>query len=110
MSVTKCRWCGRAFTPRATGGKAQRVCRPACRRAFDAAGRRWVAWALAAGILTIPDLRNAPGTTCALGGMREIPPETDRPVPKPPDIPAARCIRRERLSWVMEWTPPDGSK
>jgi len=44
MSVTKCLWCGRAFTPRATGGKAQRFCRPACRRAFDAAGRRWVAW------------------------------------------------------------------
>jgi len=83
MSVTKCLWCGRAFTPRTTGGKAQRFCRPACRRNLDAAGRRWVAEALAAGNLTIPDLRNAPGTTCALGGMREIPPETDRPVPKP---------------------------
>src|SRR5215470_6725599 len=23
-------------------------------------------------------------------------------------IPAVRDIRRERLSWVMEWTPPDG--
>jgi hypothetical protein len=39
-------WCGNAFLPRATGGKRQVFCRPACRRAFDAAGRRRVAAAL----------------------------------------------------------------
>jgi len=69
MSVTKCLWCGRAFTPRATGRKAQRFCRPACRRAFDAAGRRWVAGAIAAGALTIPDLRNASSTM--VGGRQD---------------------------------------
>jgi len=73
MSVTKCLWCGRAFTPR---GKAQRFCRPACRRAYDAAGRRWVAWALAIGTLTIPDLRNASSTTRALAAAGKIPSET----------------------------------
>ena len=94
MSVTKCLWCGRAFTLRATGGKAQRFCRPACRRVFDAAGRRWVAGALAAGALTIPDLRNAPSTTRALGGMRKIPCETPLMVPEPPDLVLQRQRRR----------------
>ena len=44
-----------------------------------------MAEALAAGNLTIPNLRNAPSATRTLGGMRKIPSETDRPVPQPPD-------------------------
>ena len=39
----------RAFLPGATGAKRQTFCRLACRRAFDAAGRRWVAEATPAG-------------------------------------------------------------
>ena len=69
-------WCGRSFRPRRDSDKAQRFCRPACRRAFDAAGRRWVAEVLASGTLTIPDLRNASSTTRTLGGMRKILPGT----------------------------------
>jgi len=38
-----CAWCGGTSTPRSTGGHAQRFCRPICRLACDAAGRRWVA-------------------------------------------------------------------
>ena len=53
-----CLWCGRGFTPRATGGKTQRFCRPRCRRAFDAAGRRWIAAALTSGVLTIAHLKS----------------------------------------------------
>jgi len=53
-----CLWCGRGFTPRATGGKTQRFCRPRCRRAFDAAGRRWIAVALTSGALTIAHLKS----------------------------------------------------
>lgn len=34
-----CPWCGRVFVPRRTGGRGQRFCSPACRRAFDAAAR-----------------------------------------------------------------------
>jgi hypothetical protein len=83
MSVTKCLWCGRAFTPRATGGKRQRFCRPACRRALDAAGRRYIEVALVAGTLTIPELRNASRTTRALGGMRKIPPKPIGRYPSP---------------------------
>lgn len=61
-----CAWCSRAFTPRATGGKPQVFCRPACRRAFDAAGRRWVAEAVAGGTLTVEDLKNGSPATRAL--------------------------------------------
>ena len=80
----KCRWCGHAFTPRATSGKRQRFCRPACRRNLDAAGRRWVAGAIAAGALTIPDLRNASSTMRALAGAGKISSETPLLVPEPP--------------------------
>jgi hypothetical protein len=61
-----CIWCGRAFIPRATGGKRQVFCRPVCRRGFDAAGRRWVADAISTGMLTIDGLRNGAAATRAL--------------------------------------------
>jgi hypothetical protein len=67
--VTACFWCGKNFKPRANGGKTQRFCRPLCRRVFDAAGRRWVAEAIAAGTLTIGMLRNDSATTRALTGI-----------------------------------------
>ena len=50
-----------------------------------------MAWALATGTLTIPDLRNASSTTRALGGMRKIPPETPLMVSEPPD-PVSGCL------------------
>ncbi len=34
-----CLWCGRSFEARTDGGRAQRFCRPACRRAVDAPDR-----------------------------------------------------------------------
>jgi hypothetical protein len=46
-SFVKARACTRAFAPRTTGGHAQQFCRSDCRRAYDAAGRRWVARAIA---------------------------------------------------------------
>jgi hypothetical protein len=59
-----CFWCGCGFSPRHTGGSAQRFCSPACRHALDLAGRRWVADALAEGRLTVRDLK-ASSTACA---------------------------------------------
>ena len=61
-----CTWCRRYFKPRSDGGRAQRFCRPACRRAFEAASRRFVAEAMAAGTLTVDALRNGLGATRAL--------------------------------------------
>jgi len=74
-----CVWCGGAFVPRTTGGKAQRFCHPTCRRAFDAAGRRWVAEAIATGTLTVDALRNGPTATRALlPGETPPPPISER--------------------------------
>jgi hypothetical protein len=61
-----CMWCGRGFTPRRDGGKEQRFCSPTCRYALDAAGRRWIASALAVGTLTLDELRNGAAATRAL--------------------------------------------
>jgi len=69
-----CLWCGKGFTPRATGGKPQAFCRPACRRAFDASGRRWVSVAIATGVLTVDGLRNDPAATRALPKSGNRPP------------------------------------
>jgi hypothetical protein len=62
-----CLWCNDSFEPRRSGGKQQAFCRPACRRAFDVAGRRWVAEAIAAGVLTVDALKSGPASTRALG-------------------------------------------
>ena len=70
-----CLWCGKGFTPRRDGGKAQRFCRSACRRDFDAAGRRWVAAAIGAGVLTV-DALNIDATA-----TRALVPAATSPVP-----------------------------
>ena len=44
-----------------------------------------MAEAIAAGTLTIPDLRNASSTTRALGGAGRTPPKAPLPIPEPPD-------------------------
>jgi hypothetical protein len=61
-----CLWCRKEFTPRRDGGKRQLFCRPVCRRDFDAAGRRWVAEAIATGVLTVDALKISPVATRAL--------------------------------------------
>jgi hypothetical protein len=77
--AVSCAWCSGTFTPRTTGGHAQRFCRETCRRAFDAAGRRFVAAALADGTLTADALRNSATTARALAlGL-------DSPAPRFPD-------------------------
>jgi hypothetical protein len=77
----RCPWCGNRFERRNDGGKAQRFCRSACRRALDAAGRRWIAGALASGALTLDDLRNGFLTT------RALLPSPETPAPGPTDRP-----------------------
>lgn len=64
--MTACLWCERPFTPRSTGGRAQRFCRPRCRRSFHAAARRWVLAELAAGRVTLAAIRNGSTATRAL--------------------------------------------
>jgi len=69
---TSCAWCGRAFKPRATGGKAQQFCHPACRRALDTACRRWIAAALASGTLTIDSLKESPRRNARVASRRHL--------------------------------------
>jgi hypothetical protein len=66
MTECRCRWCGNAFMPRTSGGKPQTFCRPAHRRAYDRAGRQYVASALADGTLILDALRNRHAATPAL--------------------------------------------
>jgi hypothetical protein len=99
-----CFWCGTRFTPRRDGGKAQVFCRPACRRGFDAAGRQWVAEAIATGVLTVDALKNGLVSTRALGPattsplpVGEVPPQRFEPVASRADSPYAPQQKLERL-------------
>jgi hypothetical protein len=61
-----CLWCGTTFQPRADGGTPQRFCNRGCRRALDHASRAWVRRQVDAGLLSVADLRDGPGTARAL--------------------------------------------
>jgi hypothetical protein len=52
-----CLWCGRAFTPRATGGSVQKFCCTGHRQQFWIAARRWTMRAIEAGLLSVDCLK-----------------------------------------------------
>jgi hypothetical protein len=52
-----CLWCGRAFTPRMTGGSPQRFCSTGHRQAFWIAARRWTMRAIETGLITVQCLK-----------------------------------------------------
>jgi hypothetical protein len=64
--LPSCFWCNRPFRPRRDGGRAQRFCRPSCRRAFHAAARAWALEELAIGRMTVADLKKGLTATRAL--------------------------------------------
>jgi hypothetical protein len=49
----RCLWCDRIFTPRATGGSAQKFCCTGHRQQFWIAARRWTMRAIEAGLLSV---------------------------------------------------------
>jgi hypothetical protein len=53
----RCLWCGRAFTPRATGGSTQKFCCSGHRQEFWIAARRWTMRAIDAGLLSVDCLK-----------------------------------------------------
>ena len=55
-----CLWCGRAFSPRLTGGSPQRFCAGRCRNEFHDAARRWAIVEVTAGRLSTTQLASAP--------------------------------------------------
>jgi len=52
-----CLWCARTFTPRATGGSAQKFCCMGHRQQFWIAARRWTMRAIEAGLLSVDCLK-----------------------------------------------------
>src|SRR3984893_578899 len=53
----RCLWCDRNFTPRTTGGSAQRFCCTGHRQQFWIAARRWTMRAIEAGLLAVDCLK-----------------------------------------------------
>jgi hypothetical protein len=53
----RCVWCASSYTPRETGGRAQRFCAASCRREFERALRLWSAAEFEAGRVTVEALR-----------------------------------------------------
>jgi hypothetical protein len=65
---TYCLWCGRGFTPRVTGGSAQRFCSVGHRQAFWIAARRWTMRAIETGLLSVDCLKAPQGSVHAAPG------------------------------------------
>jgi hypothetical protein len=65
MAEATCLWCEKPFKLR-RGGSPLRFCGSKCRATFWSALRRWGERAVAAGILTIADIRNGDPIACTL--------------------------------------------
>src|SRR5215472_16650355 len=53
----RCLWCDRTFTPRTTGGSAQKFCCTEHRQEFWIAARRWTMRAIEVGLLSVDCLK-----------------------------------------------------
>ena len=89
--MADCLWCNRNFPPRArAGGSPQRFCCAAHRTAFWSALRRWGERAVAAGVLSIDQIRKGSVSACTLGGDGDTPPADVRAAdPHPFRVPVA---------------------
>jgi hypothetical protein len=68
-----CPWCERPLMGRRGGGSRQIFCGADCRHQFHRSARQWAEQAVAAGLLTIDDLKNGPRTACTLVARVEQP-------------------------------------
>jgi hypothetical protein len=102
-ALATCLRCGATFTPRRTGGSAQRFCAPRHRNAFWAATRRWVVAAIASGALTIEDLRCGPPAACTLLGRKE----RGSPVPETGSDPNGLPGRAQAVSLYCNTALPE---
>jgi hypothetical protein len=64
----RCLWCGRDFTPRTTGGSAQKFCCTGHRQQFWIAARRWTMRAIEVGLLSVDCLKASHTSVHAAGG------------------------------------------
>jgi hypothetical protein len=86
-----CNWCGVPYRPR-RGGSRQRFCGPGCRTAFWSALRRWGERAIAAGILTVTDVRDGDPEACTLLLKATLPAPIDDAARRSP-TPVAPCAK-----------------
>ena len=101
-SERRCSWCGICFKPR-HGGSPRRFCSARHRTEFHAAARRLAERAVAAGILTIADLRNGAGEACTLPLREEPPIDTG-----PPDPAFLAALRRRGTMFLRLPVSPEG--
>jgi hypothetical protein len=99
MTAEICRWCQRPFSRRHRHGSAQTFCASSCRTAFHTAARRWAEVEIAAGTISVADLKS-PGKACTPAQR----PQSLASIPKP-DLALLRGLRRIVLHVPMT---PDG--
>jgi hypothetical protein len=102
-SSNPCEWCGKPYRPR-RGGSPQRFCGSGCRTAFWSALRRWGERAIAAGVLTIPDVRNGDPAACTLLSGADLPEEVrddHSRLTQPVARRARSCTSEEALELAM---------
>lgn len=63
----RCTWCDKLFTPRGTGGRAQKYCSSQCRKDFQTAARTWAVTAVENGDLSVAKLKVAQATSTLAG-------------------------------------------
>ena len=99
MSVTKCLWCDRAFTPRATGGSPTKFCSAAHRKAYHSAVRHRVEAEIVGGRLTVAQIRN--GAACTLATAAASPAQGSAIEDPTPVAQAERPEAEELLSDLL---------
>jgi len=75
--AARCLWCDRTFTPRTTGGSAQKFCCTGHRQQFWIAARRWTMKAIEVGLLSVDCLKASHTSVHAVRGA--LPVVTDTP-------------------------------
>jgi hypothetical protein len=91
-----CLWCGRPFSAR-RGGSPKRFCCATHRTAFWSALRRWGERAVAAGVVTVADIRNAAPARCTLLPGGNSPAPISEPQKATPVAPAERSDETAEL-------------
>jgi hypothetical protein len=112
-TLISCQWCEKPFQARRGGGSPQRFCGAACRTAFWTALRRCGERAIAAGILTIDELKNDGAAACTLLGCRAPPlpllnnGRAQIALPNAP-LKFVAEVERDTVAWLVKLRfPPD---
>jgi hypothetical protein len=82
-----CLWCAHAFQPH-DGGKPQRFCSEACRIALHRAARQWALSELAAGRVTVAQLKECLASNVYVGYRGDAGSGAIRRAPDAPAAPA----------------------